>query len=387
LRSCASALRSGHAPNSITPGTNRQLSASAGTGRAEDAPASALRRRSGFRRLTRVGAANIRAGAAWLVFLGFGCREPPDTQLQSLRQEEHPKSVSAEPIGVLPAAPDLDPPQVALGRRLFFSTIISGDGRVSCASCHFPAHGYADPRALSQPEGRPETLTNAPTLLNVAFLDIFNWNGRFTSLSEHLDGLLQNPKIQGTSWSDVAERLESNDRWAEEFSRVFPGGATADNARSVVLAYERSLVSPEAPFDRWLRGDRAAISETARTGYELFKSRGCVSCHQGALVGGNLFQRLGVVKDYFEPDRVREADLGRFSITGREQDRYAFRVPSLRNVAETAPYLHDGSVPTLDKAVQVMATYQLGRDLDAEQVRQVVAFLETLTGQYAKDVP
>jgi cytochrome c peroxidase len=205
---------------------------------------------------------------------------------------------------------------------------------------------------------------NTPTLLNIVHLQAFNWDGRFASLEEHIDALIQNPMVHGSSWGAVAGRV------------------SAANAKAALLAFERSLGSPGAPFDRWLAGDEGAISSRAAQGYALFKSRGCVSCHQGALVGGNLFQRLGIIRPYYDasvaPD---EGDLGRFDVTGRPEDKHVFRVPSLRNVALTAPYLHDGSLPTLALAVSAMATYQLGRSLDREQTDQIVAFLETLTGE------
>jgi cytochrome c peroxidase len=222
---------------------------------------------------------------------------------------------------------------------------------------------------------------NTPTLLNVAHLDAFNWDGRFPSLEDHLDSLIQNPMIQATTWESLADRLRASEHWTAAFQAAFTDGVSGANARAALLAYERSLVSPGAPFDRWLLGDDQALAPAAREGYALFKSRGCVSCHQGALVGGNVFARLGITKAYYDdPAAVNEGDLGRFLVSGREEDRFVFRVPSLRNVAKTAPYLHDGSLPTLEMTVSVMASYQLGRSLDAGQVERIVAFLESLTG-------
>jgi len=150
-----------------------------------------------------------------------------------------------------------------------------------------------------------------------------------------------------------------------------------------VLEYERSLVTPSSPFDRYLRGDPQALSPEAKRGFGLFKSYGCASCHQGMAIGGNVFERFGVLRDFFaDRGHFSEADLGRFNVTAREQDRFVFRVPSLRNVALTAPYFHDGSAPTLEAAVTIMATYQLGRDLDAQDVRDLVSFLRSLTGEF-----
>jgi cytochrome c peroxidase len=223
---------------------------------------------------------------------------------------------------------------------------------------------------------------NTPTLLNIAHLQVFNWDGRFASLEEHIDALIQNPMVHGSTWQAVAERARRSEAWSAAFARVFPDGVSGENAKAALLAFERSLGSPGAPFDRWLAGEKDAISSRAAEGYALFKSRGCVSCHQGALVGGNLFQRLGIIKPYYDGSAAPDdGDLGRFDVTGRPEDKHVFRVPSLRNVGLTAPYLHDGSLPTLTLAVSVMATYQLGRSLDREQIDKIVAFLETLSGQ------
>lgn len=322
----------------------------------------------------------------------FGCREPrsvagtePGSQrenvaLEALRSHQ-PEPMRNEPIA--PVAPPPDPSAAeralaSLGAELFESPILSEDGQVSCRSCHDPAHGFADGVAQSMPAGRRPLAMNTPTLLNVGLLQVFNWNGRHASLGEHLDGLIQNPLVHATTWASLARRLRDDERWSARFARVFPGGLDESSARSALLAYERSLVAPGAPFDRWLAGAADGISSEALRGYGLFKSHGCVSCHQGMLVGGNLFQRLGVIRPYYTGS-LKEGDLGRFEVTGRDEDRFVFRVPSLRNIAVTAPYLHDGSLATLESVVRVMATYQLGRPLAREQVSSIVAFLETLT--------
>jgi cytochrome c peroxidase len=169
---------------------------------------------------------------------------------------------------------------------------------------------------------------------------------------------------------------------------VFSDGLTAANVRTALLEYERSLVTPNAPFDRYLRGDTHAISERAKQGYALFKTYGCASCHQGMAVGGNMLQRVGVMHDYFgDRGSVTPADLGHFSVTHLERDRYVFRVPSLRNVALTAPYFHDGTAATLEKAITTMARYQLGRELEDEDVALLAEFLRTLTGEYRGKPP
>jgi cytochrome c peroxidase len=207
-------------------------------------------------------------------------------------------------------------------------------------------------------------------------------------LEDHLDALIQNPLVQDTTWNAVTARLAASPAWTASFERAFGDGVTAGNAKAALLAYERSLVAPDAPFDRWLLGDEQALTSDAREGYELFKSRGCISCHQGVLVGGNLYQRLGVMIPYYDGLAAQsDGNLGRFAVTGREEDRTVFRVPSLRNVAETAPYLHDGSLPTLEAAIGVMANYQLGRALDHAEIEKIATFLESLTGSSPEAQP
>lgn len=339
-----------------------------------------------------MGATQIVVAAAGFCVL-LGCRSEPGEKLESRAEPNRPGALapgsmlpvraesSSEPIAPLPPAPRENPARVAVGAALFASRVLSEDGQASCKSCHDPTHGFADAASVSRPAGRSPMAKNTPTLLNVAHLQVFNWDGRFGSLEDHIDALIQNPMVHGSTWDALAERLRRGDGWSAKFERAFPDGITGANAKAALLAFERSLVSPGAPFDRWLLGENDAITSRAVEGYALFKSRGCVSCHQGALVGGNLFQRLGIIKPYYDDTTARDgADRGRFDVTGRPEDRHVFRVPSLRNVGLTAPYLHDGSLPTLSMAVAVMATYQLGRSLDRDQIGKIVAFLETLSG-------
>lgn len=161
---------------------------------------------------------------------------------------------------------------------------------------------------------------------------------------------------------------------------VYENGVTEDTIIDAIVAYESSLITPNAPFDRYLRGDQNALLPKAQEGYRLFKAYGCVSCHQGVNVGGNIFQKFGVLGDYFaDRGNITEADYGRHNVTGQEADRFVFRVPSLRNVAETPPYFHDGSAETLEKAISVMVKYQLGRPIPAEDVQRIAEFLRSQT--------
>jgi cytochrome c peroxidase len=284
----------------------------------------------------------------------------------------------AEPIRPLRPADGLDPARVELGRRLFHETRLSGDGAVACATCHDLARGGADGLPVSLGAGSRAGSINAPTILNAALGFRQYWNGRAATLEEQIDGPLLAAHEMDSSWPKALAVLEADPAYRTGFAQLY-GSVTEDGVRNALAAFQRSLPAP-APFDRFLAGDETAIPADAWAGYLLFKSLGCVACHQGTGVGGNMFQRMGLLADYFA-DRggVTSVDLGRYNVTGREEDRFVFKVPSLRNVALTAPYFHDGSAATLEEAVRIMARYQLGRSVTAEETRLIAAFLHTLT--------
>ncbi|HEX6273282.1 MAG TPA: cytochrome c peroxidase [Polyangiaceae bacterium] len=312
--------------------------------------------------------------------LGFACQAPSETRAS---EATPPPARSDEPITPLPRELGTKPRIAALGEALFESTIVSGDGKVACSHCHLEDRGMADARSHSLLPGRPQTAMNSTSMYNLGLLYKLTWNARFDSLEDHLDWLVSSPKIMGSTWASLADRLRADPVWVERFQSVFDDGVTLANARAALLEYERSLVTPDSPFDRYLRGEIGALDGDARRGYALFKTYGCVTCHQGVLVGANMVERFGVMRDYFaDRSEVSEADLGRYNVTRREEDRHVFRVPSLRNVALTAPYFHDGSAPDLPTAVRIMGAYQLGLELEPGDVRLLVRFLESLTGEY-----
>ena len=293
-----------------------------------------------------------------------------------------------QPIEPLPLTVEFDTARAELGEALFKEPQMSGDGKVSCASCHHTDHGLADDKAHSFVNGRPESQVNTPTMYNVRFLYKLGWGGKYDSLPTQLDSLLQNPAVMASSWDGAAKRIGDIPGYRDKFRALFQDGLTPANLRLALLEYERSLFTPNSPFDRYLRGDQTALSAEAKAGYGLFKGYGCASCHQGIAIGGNVFERFGVVRDFFaDRGRTNAADLGRFNVTQRDQDRFVFRVPSLRNVALTAPYFHDGSAATLEDAVGVMAHYQLGRELEPNDKTELVAFLRSLTGEYRGKPP
>src|SRR5690606_28431390 len=210
-----------------------------------------------------------------------------------------------------------------------------------------------------------------------------NWRGNFRSLEEQIEAVLHDPDLMNTSWEELLPKLRADDAYRAAFFAIYGSEPEPAHVMDALATYERSLITPDAPFDRYLRGERDALGPEERRGYELFKVYGCTACHQGVNVGGNLFQKFGIFHDPFAGSGgVSEADLGRFAITGQDADRHVFRVPSLRNVAITAPYFHDGGVATLAEAVESMAQSQLGRSLSAQDVDLIVKFLRTLTGEY-----
>lgn len=299
-----------------------------------------------------------------------------------------PTSIYREPIVVLEPLPNLVPGIVALGRRLFHDKRLSRNNKVACASCHDVAAGGADTTARSVGVTGNPTALNSPSVLNSGYSHVQFWDGRAESLEDQIDGPLQHPDEMGSSWREVLELIAQDWEYRTAFQMFYEGGVTRETVKNAIATYERSLVTINAPFDRFLMGDKAALTSEQKEGYRLFKSFGCVSCHQGRLVGGNMYQRIGIYQEYFSRNGdLNEADLGRYNVTGREEDRYVFKVPSLRNVALTAPYLHDGSALSLVEAVRLMAIYQLGRDLKVRETREIVAFLQSLTGDLPEAGP
>lgn len=286
------------------------------------------------------------------------------------------------PFRPIPTSVDVDESKVSLGQMLFHDKRLSGQGTVSCASCHKAEFFGADGRAVSMGTNGALTRRNSPTIFNAAFNFRQFWDGRARSLEDQIDEpLLNRHEMAAASWDQVLRRISADSRYQKMFSRIYTDGVTSKNLKNAIAEFERSLITPNAPFDRFLRGDSKALSEPAQRGYTTFTGLGCVSCHHGINVGGNSFQAMGKMSNHLETQGNPDADLGRFLLTGDPRDRFVFRVPSLRNIAETGPYFHDGSVATLENAVRVMARHQLGYELSDGQVRDLVAFLESLTGE------
>lgn len=330
----------------------------------------------------------LAAGLAVAVFIGYRgflvqpLAAPPAKNLYGLTAPDPDPAVRAgEPIRPLPENLYLDPEKVVLGWQLFHDKRLSADNTISCASCHDLARGGADNRQVSIGVGGARGDINAPSVLTASLNFRQFWDGRAATLEEQAAGPILNPKEMGASWPEVIGRLNADPAMKRTFQGIYPDGVTPGNVADAIAEFERSLLRPSR-FDRWLRGDHNAITPDEQAGYRLFKKHGCIGCHQGVNVGGNLFQRFGIMSHYFATRQsVAAADLGRYNVTGNEEDRHVFKVPSLRNVGLTPPYFHDGSIQGLDEAVAIMGRYQLGINLPERDIGLIVAFLRSLNSE------
>jgi cytochrome c peroxidase len=269
-----------------------------------------------------------------------------------------------ESITPIPEAPPADPLKLAIGERLFADRRLSHDGTLACSSCHdIHTNGADDGRQTTARDGT-KLRFNTLTVFNAALSFRLNWEGNFRTLEAQTQSSLENPANMATSIEEVLEKLVVDPQVVRQFNDAYGHAPDRTSLLDVIAIYERSLVTPGSRFDQWLGGDTTALTAEEQNGYGLFKSLGCISCHQGRNVGGNLYQRHGIFHPLASPNPE------------------ILRVPSLRNVATTAPYFHDGSAPTLNDAVRKMAAAQLDQDLSDQQVQAIVAFLDTLTGNY-----
>ncbi|HLO62385.1 MAG TPA: cytochrome-c peroxidase [Azonexus sp.] len=269
-----------------------------------------------------------------------------------------------------------------LGQRLFFETRLSRDNSLSCATCHDLRHGGTDNKPVSVGIGGQAGPINAPTVFNASLNFVQFWDGRAASLEEQATGPVHNALEMGSNWAEVIAKLKQDASYRSAFARLYPAGISGEAITDAIAAFERTLLTPNSRFDRFLLGDGSALNDLEQHGYRRFLDLGCASCHQGVGIGGNMYQRFGVMADYFQGRPENTADLGRFNVTGKAEDRHVFKVPGLRNVALTAPYFHDASARTLEEAVLIMGRYQLGRQLSDDDLHAITAFLRTLTGEW-----
>ena len=286
-------------------------------------------------------------------------------------------------FGQVKASTEAPSPQVELGRALFWDTRLSADGKTACASCH-PARDWGADRRRFSPDARGAlTSRHSPTIFNSVSQPMLRWLGDRKDGADQAESSMTGSMGFASKDAGVAKLAELE--YMPKFRAAFPQDAqplSAANYARALASYEATLTTP-APFDRFLAGDDSALTEPQKAGLKTFVSTGCAGCHNGVNLGGKTLQKFGLTKDYWLETGSEKPDPGRFAVTKKEEDRYVFRVPMLRNVAKTAPYFHDGSVERLDRAVRVMASVQLGRTLDDAAVASIVSFLDSLTG----DVP
>ncbi|MCK5943850.1 MAG: cytochrome-c peroxidase [Planctomycetes bacterium] len=301
-----------------------------------------------------------------------------------------------EPVEVLPDIEELseqtgiepEPERIELGRRLFHDPRLSRDHTVSCATCHDLRFGGTDRfhRAVGI-DGQVGPV-NTPTVFNAALSVAQFWDGRAHDLQDQAAGPPEAAGEMDSSFAEIVARIQKDADYVEAFRAAFPDDVDDgdDIDRQLILdaiaTFELTLLTPGSAFDRWLDGDEDALDASQRRGYALFKHVGCAECHYGPALGGKAFQKLGLRREFFTDRTVTHTDLGRYNVTGDERDRHTFKVPSLRNVAVTPPYFHDGSIETLEQAVREMADHQLATKLDERDTRDLTAFLRSLTGTY-----
>lgn len=292
-------------------------------------------------------------------------------------------TLSLEPLQPLPEQIKVDPARAALGKRLFFDTRLSADNTISCAHCHDLSHGGADGLKHSFGVNGREGLVNSPTVFNAALNVAQFWDGRAATLEEQIDGPVTGHAEMATTWPDLLNKLRADDSYLRSFKQLYSDGVTKANVEQAIAEFERTLITPGSRFDRYLMGDQDAITAEEKRGYALFKGYGCVACHQGRNVGGNFYQTLGIMGDYFKDNGIEnKADLGRFNVTGLDADKHKFKVPSLRLAVLTAPYFHQGRYQSLAETIRIMAKYQLGRHIPDQDIRYIIQFLYTLPGNY-----
>ena len=275
-----------------------------------------------------------------------------------------------------------DDAKIALGKKLYFDTQLSLANDISCNSCHDLSAYGVDSKATSPGHKGQLGDRNSPTVYNAALHIAQFWDGRAKDVEEQALGPVLNPVEMAMPSEDaVIERLKADKDYPEMFKAAFPDEKeplTFVNMGKAIGAFERTLITTSR-FDKYEAGDRSALTAEEIAGYQKFQATGCTTCHFGKTFGGSMYQKLGLVKPY------ATEDTGRHKHTGNEADKYFFKVPSLLNIAKTGPYFHDGSIKTLEEAVKIMAEYQLGRDLSDDDVKSIVIFLNSLTGDLPKE--
>jgi len=275
----------------------------------------------------------------------------------------------------IPTQVQVNKAKMLLGKKLFLDPILSKNKNLSCFSCHDLTYNGADTVQYTPGIDGKIGYFNVPTVYNAVYNFRQFWDGRAKNLKEQAMDPVVNPIEMGNTISDALKDLKSSKIYNELFYEIYSDGITKANLADALAEFEKVLITPNSPFDQYLKGNKKALNMSAVEGYRLFKEKGCISCHNGINAGGNLYNKFGIYED------AKSKEYGRYNTTHKEYDKYVFKVPSLRNIALTAPYMHDGRAKTLDEAVDIMSLYQLGRPMNKENLRNIVDFLKSLTGE------
>ncbi|MCH8546196.1 MAG: cytochrome-c peroxidase [Cryomorphaceae bacterium] len=329
--------------------------------------------------------------------LTFSCEQKQEGE--SSEKKEVKAELSAEDLDLLKQAkkffkplPEIAEPtdykmnddMVSLGKKLYFDTRLSKSNTISCNSCHNLASYGVDNNPTSIGHKWVAGPRNSPTVLNAAIHSFQFWDGRAADVEEQAEGPILNPIEMGAPHEEfVIDRLRTIETYGDLFAAAFPEEETPltyKNMARAIGAFERTLMTPDR-FDDFLKGDGSALTTAEKKGLKTFMDVGCTTCHSGPALGGQIFQKFGLIKGpYWDYTGSETIDEGKYEVTGIESDKYMFKVPGLRNIAKTAPYFHDGSIWDLDKSVEIMGVTQLGKELSPEQIQEIVDFLEALTG-------
>jgi len=281
-----------------------------------------------------------------------------------------------EPITPIPETIKFDKQKVLLGKKMFFDTSFSSDEKISCESCHMPEYGGADPRVVSIGVYNKLGNIQSPTVYNSVYNFRQFWNGRAKNLKEQILGPTHNSVEMGMDKRKIVKVL--NQKYKKELSKIYPNEKISfEMFQDLVAEFEKVLITPNCKFDKWLRNE-VKLTKLEVDGYYNFKKLGCINCHNGINIGGNSFQKIGVI--HKAEDRIGD----RYEFTHNQNDKYVYKVSTLRNITLTAPYFHNGITNSLEKAINLMAYYNLGLELSDYQTKSIVAFLKTLTGDKPK---
>lgn len=286
-------------------------------------------------------------------------------------------------VRAIPLDLELDRQKIALGERLFYEVKLSQNKTISCASCHNLNKGGVDGKTLAIGINGVVEVFNTPTVFNSGFNAKQFWDGRANTLEELIEETINSPNEMQLDWPTAIARLEGLDSYQEQFKKIYRSEIKTTYIKDALATYLRSLSTPNSRFDRFLRGDETALNSREKQGYLRFQELGCLSCHQGINLGGNMLQSFGVMINYLiENGQLNEVEDKEIIAAARQNKDILFKVPTLRNIALTAPYFHDGSAATLERSITVMGKTALGRKLSSEDISLIVEFLNTLTGEY-----